>query len=223
MGISQSLKRAFYAVGGRLPIVRDVVRTADTAAAITWRGLFRQKVLGHNRRAYWPMHFTSQAHDVSRIRVGIGSAPGFSLGCYIQAKNGIEIGDYVIMAANVGIISADHDSHAHAHHRAAPPIRIGDYSWIGMGAVILPGVELGPHTVVAAGAVVNRSFPEGYCIVGGVPAKMLKQLDPEKVDCHRNEHEYIGFHALAGRKKEDVFRSLGIEEAPFHGASSREA
>ncbi len=223
MGIKQSFKRAFYAIAGWLPIVRDVARTADTAAPITWRGLFRQKILGTNRRAYWPMHFTSQAHDVSRIRVGIGSAPGFSAGCYLQAKNGIEVGDYTIIAANVGLISADHDPHCHGQHKPAPPIRIGDYSWIGMNAVILPGVELGEHTVVAAGAVVNRSFPDGYCIVGGVPAKVIKQLDREQVDRHRSEHEYVGFHALAGRSKEDVFKALGIEEAPFQESTTQAA
>lgn len=47
------------------------------------------------------------------------------------------------------------------------PVRIGRKCWIGMNAVILPGVTLGDHTVVGAGAVVSRSFPEGHCIVAG--------------------------------------------------------
>ena len=42
--------------------------------------------------------------------------------------------------------------------------------------MILPGVEIGDHTVVAANAVVNRSFKEGNCILAGVPAKIVKKL-----------------------------------------------
>ena len=49
--------------------------------------------------------------------------------------------------------------------------------WIGMNSVILPGVFLGENTVVAAGSVVTKSFPQGYCIVGGVPAKVIKVIE----------------------------------------------
>ena len=48
---------------------------------------------------------------------------------------------------------------------------IGDYSWVGMNSVILPGVKLGTRTIVAAGSVVTKSFPEGYCVIAGSPAK----------------------------------------------------
>ncbi|MCZ6594930.1 MAG: hypothetical protein O6943_08450 [Bacteroidetes bacterium] len=47
----------------------------------------------------------------------------------------------------------------------------GDYSWAGMNSVILPRVKLGTHTIVAAGSVVAKSFPEGYCVIAGSPAK----------------------------------------------------
>ena len=55
---------------------------------------------------------------------------------------------------------------------------IGDECWIASNAVILPGVHLGKHTIVAAGAVVSKSFPEGWCVIGGIPAKVIKRLDP---------------------------------------------
>lgn len=45
-----------------------------------------------------------------------------------------------------------------------------------MNAVILPGVHLGDHTIVGAGSVVTRSFPEGNIIIAGVPAKKIKDL-----------------------------------------------
>ena len=55
------------------------------------------------------------------------------------------------------------------------PIVIEDDVWIGANAVILPGVHIGSHVVVAAGAVVNKDVP-ARSLVAGVPAKIMKQL-----------------------------------------------
>lgn len=62
-----------------------------------------------------------------------------------------------------------------------------------MGAIILPGVELGDFTIVAAGAVVTKSFKDGHCVVGGNPAKIIKSLDSAKCVRYRNKHEYHGY------------------------------
>ena len=43
--------------------------------------------------------------------------------------------------------------------------------------ILVPGVTLGENTVVAAGAVVTKSFPCGHCVIGGVPAKIIKMID----------------------------------------------
>ena len=53
------------------------------------------------------------------------------------------------------------------------PIVIGDDVWIGTGAMVMDGVSIADHAVVAAGAVVTKDVP-AYAIVGGVPAKILK-------------------------------------------------
>lgn len=45
-----------------------------------------------------------------------------------------------------------------------------------MNSILLPGVELGPHTIVGAGSVATKSFPEGNCITVGNPAKIIKKL-----------------------------------------------
>lgn len=55
------------------------------------------------------------------------------------------------------------------------PVVIGDDVWIGANAIILPGVTIGQHVVVAAGAVVTKDVPDN-CVVGGVPAKEIKKL-----------------------------------------------
>lgn len=101
-----------------------------------------------------------------------------SPGVYMQNfKARIEIGRGSYIAPNVGLITANHQLDDLDAHEQGEDILIGEGCWIGMNAVILPGVILGPKTVVAAGAVVNASFPEGHVVIGGMPAKVLKKLD----------------------------------------------
>jgi len=54
-------------------------------------------------------------------------------------------------------------------------------------------VVLGDHTVVGANSVVTKSFPQGHVVLGGVPAKVLAGIEPEKCINYRNDYEYIGF------------------------------
>jgi len=70
---------------------------------------------------------------------------------------------------------------------------ICDYSWAGMNSVILPGVKLGTRTIVAAGSVVTKSFPEGYCVIAGSPAKIIRHLDKERFVPWHDEEEFYGF------------------------------
>jgi acetyltransferase-like isoleucine patch superfamily enzyme len=72
----------------------------------------------------------------------------------------------------------NHDLADYRCYVAGDPIVIGKNSWIASAAIILPEVVLGEHTVVAAGAVVTRSFPEGNQILAGCPAKVLRRLAP---------------------------------------------
>ena len=57
------------------------------------------------------------------------------------------------------------------------------------GVIILPGVTIADNTVVAAGAVVTKSFPAGS-IIGGNPAKVIKNID-DYVELHMKLHDYI--------------------------------
>jgi acetyltransferase-like isoleucine patch superfamily enzyme len=123
----------------------------------------------------WPVHFTSRIVHPERVRLGPGSTPGDMPGCYIQAINGIEVGEFCEFGPGVGLISANHNPEDLTQHLPAAPIRIGDRCWIGMHAIILPGVELGPRTVVGAGAVVTKSYPEGHVTLAGNPARVVRQ------------------------------------------------
>lgn len=55
-------------------------------------------------------------------------------------------------------------------------IEIGTGTWIGANSTILPGVRIGEGCVIAAGSMVNKDVPDN-CLVGGVPAKIIKKLD----------------------------------------------
>jgi len=135
-----------------------------------------QKVFGINREAAWPMHFTSQVKAANKIQWGT-KAPGSGMGCYIDGRNGIIIEENVWIGPRVSIISKNHHPDNYYKYMDDPPIRIGKNSLLTTNCVILPGVELGEHTIVAAGAVVTKSFPEGNQVLAGNPAKVLKKLD----------------------------------------------
>ena len=142
---------------------------------------FFQRILRINSHVKWQVHWSSIVSSPKNIKLKYWRPfPGYMPGCYIQAINGIVIGVNVRIGPGVKIISASHDVNDFDIHIKNKAIIIGDNCWLSSNSVILPGVELGNHTVVAAGAVVNRSFTEGNCILGGVPAIVVKKLDNYK-------------------------------------------
>jgi acetyltransferase-like isoleucine patch superfamily enzyme len=177
-----------------IPFFSFIRETLDYQNKITFEFWFKQKVLnwGGNKKVYWPVHYTSQVYDAQNIIVGVDAYPGIMRGCYITGRGGITIGDYTQIAPNVIIVSANHDVYDSRKH-ISEPIKIGKYCWIGAGAKIMPGVEIGDWTIVAAGAVVTKSFQEGYCIIAGVPAKKIKELEREKCIPFANKILYNGY------------------------------
>ena len=176
----------------RTPFIRMFYETRNTQTPITFSMWFLQKVVGFNRRAYWPVHFTSIVTGEQNIYCGIETCPGYSLGCYIQGIGKIYIGDDTQIAPNVGIISANHDLLDNRKHVVAE-VRIGKWCWIGMNSIVLPGVTLGDYTIVGAGSVVTKSFPDGYRVIAGNPARVIKQLPPEECHKHESDFRYNGY------------------------------
>lgn len=103
--------------------------------------------------------------------------PGLSIGCYLDGRNGIEIGENTWIGPKVSIISMNHDINNYQKYIKDKPIKIGKNCWIATGAIILPGVEIGNHVIIAAGTVVTKSFREDNIIIGGIPAKIIKKLE----------------------------------------------
>ena len=139
----------------------------------------KSRILGPNRRIPWPVNPNTIVAHPERLHFDVDNLNLFQTpGCYWQNHGAsITIGSGSFVAPNVGIITTNHDVNDPAKHVPGKDIVIGKKCWIGMNAVILPGVTLGDHTVVAAGAVVTHSFPNGYCVVGGVPAKVISVLE----------------------------------------------
>lgn len=90
------------------------------------------------------------------------------------------IGSHVNLAQGITVTALNHNFSI-ANQRideqgiSTQPVVISDDVWIGANAVILPGVTIGRHAVIAAGAVVTKDVPD-YTVVGGVPAKVIKKI-----------------------------------------------
>ena len=92
----------------------------------------------------------------------------------------VTIGNHVNLAQGITVTALNHnfddtDKRIDEQGVSTTPVIIGDDIWIGANAVVLPGVTIGNHSVVAAGAVVTKDVPT-HSIVAGVPAKIIKQI-----------------------------------------------
>lgn len=100
---------------------------------------------------------------------------------HINAWRDVRIGDNVLIADRVFISDCEHqyaDKHVPVSHQPDPfvgAVHLRDGCWIGIGAVIRPGVTIGRNAVVAANAVVTRDVPD-HAVAAGVPASIVKQL-----------------------------------------------
>ncbi|KKR05754.1 MAG: hypothetical protein UT34_C0002G0261 [candidate division WS6 bacterium GW2011_GWF2_39_15] len=136
---------------------------------------FWQKILRMNSKVPWPVHFTSYVTGIKNIKIGKKCSPGSNIGQYIQAINGITLGDNVLMGPGSKIISANHDPKDFTKHTEGKPIIIGSNVWIGADAIILAGVTIGDNVVIGAGSIVTRDLPSNSVAVGN-PCRVIKRL-----------------------------------------------
>ena len=155
-----------------------------------WKYIKYQISPRFENNTYWPIHERSEVRG--KIIIGKGARVGHRPGCVIQGRGRVFIGDYVGIAPNCMIISGNHDLYDQNKVVRKETI-IGDYCWLASSSILLAGVVLGPRTIVGAGAVVTKSFPDGYCVLAGNPARVVKTLDKEKFVCERPETEFYGY------------------------------
>lgn len=187
-----SLKSRFKPIANKIPFLGEYLRFRRTLLNSVPLKKWVKFRLGINKSVYWPVHNNSEVVGAENIYIGKNATLGIRPGCYINGNGGIIMGDFARVASNCGIISSNHDVYNHLQH-IDKPIIIGDHCWVGQNSLILAGVELGPRTIVAGGSIVTKSFPDGYCIIGGNPAKLIKSLDPSLFRPMTCEEIYHGF------------------------------
>ncbi|NAS32701.1 acyltransferase [Flavobacteriaceae bacterium R38] len=128
----------------------------------------------------------STIEDFSAINNGVGDVfigDRTRIGLSNTIIGPVKVGNDVRLAQNVVLSGLNHnyaeiDSPIHEQGVSTKPIEIEDESWIGANVVIVPGVTIGRHSIVAAGSVVTKNVPP-YSVAVGNPARVLKQYDFE--------------------------------------------
>lgn len=136
--------------------------------------------LGENTQIY-------NAHIVEPYNVSIGHHVYINKGCdIITTGSSVEIGNFVMIGPNVTFVAQDHKTDDWKKPMMLQKgyntgkITICDDVWLGANVTILAGVTINRGSIVAAGAVVTKDVPS-YAIVGGVPAKIIKQRFSEEL------------------------------------------
>lgn len=108
-------------------------------------------------------------------RIKMGKNVMINSNLLAMARGGITIEDDVQIAANVQLLTNNHDPY---ERMVLPckPILIKKGAWIGAGATILPGICIGEHAIVGAASVVTKDVPDCAVVVGN-PAKVVKMLE----------------------------------------------
>ncbi len=118
------------------------------------------------------IHMGARFYNPANISIGKDSIIGE--GVILDGRNTLTIGNHVDLATDVMVYNAWHDVEDPNFSALNEPVEINDYVFIGPRAIVLPGVKIGKGAVVAAGSVVTKDVSQ-YEIVGGVPAKLIKE------------------------------------------------
>ena len=112
---------------------------------------------------------------------GTGIGPGFHLFCctHMTIGQNVMIAPYVYITDNLHGFEDIHVPPSQQPLKVPGPVSIGDWTWIGERACILPNVSIGKHCVIGSAAVVTKSIPD-YCVVAGIPARIIKRYDPDQ-------------------------------------------
>ena len=166
MELSPAIKEAFYrAVNARRGFRR---RARNVYYGFLLRSLGKKSWIADGVRIFAPQN------------VSIGSNTFVNDDVIIQSCEGalVTIGDFVVLSYGVKILTGGliMESRSFETHHTLD-VTISNGVWIGASSIILPGVTLGDGVVVAAGSVVNKSFPANS-LVAGVPARLVKQIPP---------------------------------------------
>ena len=109
-------------------------------------------------------------------RLKVGDHVFFNYGLDIGCTLDIEIGSHTIIGPMVNMIDTNFHPVDRSDQSAPRPIRIENNVWIGRGAIVLPGVTIGAHSVIASGSVVTKDIPRKV-LAAGAPARVIREID----------------------------------------------
>ena len=136
------------------------------------------------------MHLIVKAYKINGVKI-IGMPAYIDNSAHIDSSGGLTIGEGVVVSVNAIILT--HDWSFLCRYRAREispqakafdtlafkPVTIGDQSFIGAGAILLPGTQIGKHCIIGSGAVVKGNIPD-YAIVVGNPVRQIGDTRDEK-------------------------------------------
>ena len=112
-------------------------------------------------------------------RVTFGKNVFINHSAIVSTSGKIEFKDNCMAAPGLRIATINHDMNERHKIYTYGKVTIGENAWLGMNVTICPGVTIGKYAVVGAGAVVTKDVPD-YAVVAGVPAKVIRYLDPNE-------------------------------------------
>lgn len=121
----------------------------------------------------------AKAEIINPKNLIVGRQSGIGYKSYISCADKVVIGDRVLMGQEVMIYTNNHIWNSkkrtfYGQGMTTAPVTIGDDCWIGSRSIILAGVNIGRGVTIAAGSIVTKDIPD-YVIIGGVPAKIIKE------------------------------------------------
>lgn len=125
----------------------------------------------------------AKAEIINPKNLIVGMKSGIGYKSYISCADKVTIGNRVLMGQEVMIYTNNHiwnskEKTFYGQGMETAPVTIGDDCWIGSRSIILAGVIIGKGVTIAAGSVVTKNIPD-YVVVGGIPAKIIKEQDIE--------------------------------------------
>lgn len=140
----------------------------------------------NKRKGYWERKLKkigSNSHIYPNViihvpnMVSLGERVNIAEYVHMWGGGGIEIGDNVIIASHTVITSQTHSKNANLYRESSvmKAVKIGNNCWIGSGAIIFPGVEIGDNSIIGAQTVVTRNVPANSVFLG-VPGNVIETL-----------------------------------------------